>query len=46
LATWMADVMDSLAENDNTEANPDIIARVKSEVLDVCAKYPVYDYRD
>ena len=46
LATWMADVMDSLAENDNTEADAAVIARVKSEVLTVCAKYPVYDYQD
>ena len=46
LATWMADIMDSLADNDNTEADPAIIARVKSEVIELCEKFPVYDYKD
>ena len=46
LATWMADIMDSLADNDNGEADPKVIARVKSEVIELCNKYPVYDYQD
>lgn len=46
LATWMADIMDSLADNDNTEADSSVIERVKAEVLEVCANYPVYDYQD
>ena len=46
LATWMADVMDSLAENDNTEADSAVIERVKKEVVEVCEQYPVYDYVD
>jgi glycine hydroxymethyltransferase len=39
LATWMADVMDNIEDES-------VIQRVKSEVLEVCAKYPVYDYTD
>ncbi|MCL4155234.1 UNVERIFIED_CONTAM: hypothetical protein GTU68_021863 [Idotea baltica] len=46
LATWMADIMDSLADNDNGEADPQVIARVKSEVVELCNQYPVYDYKD
>ena len=46
LATWMADVMDSLAENGNEEADSQVIARVKSEVIELCDKFPVYDYSD
>ena len=46
LATWMADVMDSLADNGNEEADPQVIARVKSEVVELCDKFPVYDYSD
>ncbi len=46
LATWMADVMDSLAENDSEQANTEVIARVKSEVLELCGRFPVYDYSD
>ena len=47
LATWMADVMDSLADSDDGKsADSSVIARVKSEVLELCAKYPVYDYSD
>ncbi|MEM7361156.1 MAG: serine hydroxymethyltransferase [Pseudomonadota bacterium] len=47
LATWMADVMDSLAEGeDKNQADPEVVARVKSEVLALCANFPVYDYAD
>lgn len=46
LATWMADVMDSLAENDGKEADVAVIAKVKSEVLELCGRFPVYDFSD
>ena len=47
LVTWMADVMDSLADSDDGKsADSAVIARVKSEVLALCAKFPVYDYSD
>ncbi|WP_119393567.1 serine hydroxymethyltransferase [Salinibius halmophilus] len=38
LAGWIADVLDSL-ENGDSEA---VISRVKQQVLEVCAKFPVY----
>ena len=38
LTNWICDVLESL-EKGNSE---DVIARVKSEVLVVCAKFPVY----
>ncbi len=38
LTHWMCDVLDSL-ENDTAEA---VIADVKSKVLEICKKYPVY----
>ena len=46
LAGWMADVMDSLAEGDDDSADETVVARVKSEVLELCARFPVYDYAD
>lgn len=46
LATWMADVMDSLAENGGEVADPAVLQRVKSEVLELCGRFPVYDYAD
>lgn len=46
LSAWMADVMDSLADNDGDQADPAVIARVKAEVLELCARFPVYDYSD
>ena len=46
LATWMADVMDSLADNGGKEANAEVVARVKSEVLELCGRHPVYDFSD
>lgn len=39
LAGWITDVLDSL-ENGDSEA---VIARVKQQVLDVCANFPVYE---
>ena len=45
LATWMADIMDSLADGeDKTVADQALIDRVKSEVLELCGRYPVYDF--
>lgn len=38
LANWMVDVLDSL-ESGNAE---EVIAKVKAEVLNLCAKFPVY----
>lgn len=47
LSNWMADVMDSLAEGeDKSTADADVIARVKSQVLELCSRFPVYDYSD
>jgi glycine hydroxymethyltransferase len=47
LANWMADVMDSLADGeDKSAADPAVIAEVKSAVLELCARFPVYDYQD
>ena len=47
LANWMADVMDSLADGDDKSiADADVIARVKSQVLELCSRFPVYDYSD
>jgi glycine hydroxymethyltransferase len=38
LANWMVDILDSL-ENGNSES---VIADVKGQVLELCAKFPVY----
>lgn len=46
LAEWMADVMDSLADNGGAEADPQVIERVKAAVLELCGRFPVYDYSD
>ena len=46
LATWMADVMDTLTDASGQGAGDAVIARVKSEVLELCARFPVYDYSD
>ncbi len=44
LATWMADVMDSVtAEGAFDSAVTD---RIKSEVVELCSRFPVYGYRD
>lgn len=45
LADWMADVMDSLAENGGS-CDAAVIAQVKEQVLEVCTRFPVYDYAD
>lgn len=44
LATWMADVMDTV----DTDGGFDqaVSARVKDEVLELCGRFPVYDYTD
>lgn len=44
LATWMSDVMDSVT----TEGTFDeaVTNRVKQEVLELCSRFPVYDYAD
>ena len=41
VATWIADVVDSLAEK-GPEGDPAVIARVKAEVVALCNRYPVY----
>ncbi len=44
LATWMADVMDSVDQDGGFDAS--VSARVKGEVLELCSRYPVYDFSD
>jgi glycine hydroxymethyltransferase len=44
LATWMADVMDSVTPDGGFDET--IAARVKTEVVELCNQYPVYDYQD
>ncbi len=44
LANWMADVMDSVTAEG--EFDKSVADRVKSEVLELCNEFPVYDYRD
>ncbi len=44
LANWMADVMDSVEQDGNFDVQ--IANRVKSEVVELCRNYPVYDYSD
>ena len=44
LATWMADVMDTVDAEGSYDAA--VIERVKAEVLALCGLYPVYDYVD
>jgi glycine hydroxymethyltransferase len=46
MAGWMADVMDSLADNGGQEADPEVIAATKANVLELCGRFPVYDYAD
>ncbi len=41
IADWIVAVVDGLAEN-GEDANGDVEARVKSEVLDLCGRFPVY----
>jgi len=44
LATWMADVMDTVTPEGTFDA--DVSAKVKSEVVELCKQFPVYDYVD
>jgi len=44
LATWMADVMDTVTPEG--EYDTQVAAKVKSEVLELCKRFPVYDYTD
>ncbi|MFT5573466.1 MAG: glycine hydroxymethyltransferase [Cryomorphaceae bacterium] len=44
LATWMADVMDSVTPEGSFDES--ITSRVKAEVIELCNQYPVYDYKD
>ena len=46
LATWMADVMDSLTATSGETTVEEVARRVKAEVLELCARFPVYDYSD
>ena len=47
MASWMADVMDSLAQGeDKGQADAALIASVKDQVKALCARFPVYDYSD
>ena len=44
LATWMADVMDSVTPEG--EFDTELAAKVKQEVVALCKNFPVYDYVD
>ncbi|MFT4634794.1 MAG: glycine hydroxymethyltransferase [Arenicella sp.] len=44
LADWMADVMDSVQQDGSFDNS--VASRVKSEVLELCKGFPVYDYSD
>jgi len=44
LATWMADVMDSVTPEG--EFDTQLAAKVKGEVVALCKEFPVYDYVD
>lgn len=44
LAVWMADVMDSVDQDGGFDKT--ITDRVKSEVVELCSGFPVYDYSD
>ncbi|MDG1904864.1 MAG: serine hydroxymethyltransferase [Arenicella sp.] len=44
LAAWMADVMDSVTVEGQFDQA--VCDRVKGEVVDLCAQFPVYDYND
>ena len=44
LATWMADVMDSVTAEG--EFDTELAAKVKDEVVALCKEFPVYDYVD
>jgi len=44
LATWMADVMDSVTADGSFDGV--VTERVKVEVTDLCERFPVYDFSD
>lgn len=44
LATWMADVMDTITPDGEFDA--DLVAKVKDEVIALCKRFPVYDHSD
>ena len=44
LATWMADVMDTITPEGDFDTN--LVAKVKDEVLELCNRFPVYDHSD
>jgi len=44
LATWMADVMDTVDQDGGHDAA--VVERVKTQVLALCEQHPVYDYSD
>ena len=41
IADWIVDVIDGLAEN-GSEKNGSVEQKVKSEVLDLCSRFPIY----
>ncbi|TDL90663.1 serine hydroxymethyltransferase [Meridianimarinicoccus aquatilis] len=41
IADWIVQVVDGLAASDG-EGNPDVEAKVKSEVLELCGRFPIY----
>ncbi|MEM6660214.1 MAG: serine hydroxymethyltransferase, partial [Pseudomonadota bacterium] len=41
IADWIIDVTDGLAAN-GEDANAAVEAKVKAEVADLCAKFPIY----
>ena len=44
LATWMSDVMDSVTSEGTFDSS--VTDRVKAEVVELCNRFPVYDYQD
>jgi glycine hydroxymethyltransferase len=44
LATWMADVMDTVDKDGGFDLN--VAEKVKTEVLELCKSFPVYDFSD
>jgi len=44
LATWMADVMDTITVDG--EFDKDLVAKIKEEVVALCSRFPVYDHAD
>ena len=42
IADWIVEVVDGLAQN-GEEGNADVEAKVKAEVAELCARFPMYD---